>query len=228
MQPYIFPYLGYFQLIHAVDTFVFYDDVNFIKKGWINRNRIKVRNEESLFTVPLVKASQNKQINETLVSIDQKWLNQFLRTLELNYKKAAYFDEVFSLIESVIISNKETIAELAAKSITTVTEYLDLKRDFKISSESFSNTKDLGKVERLIAITLQNRSNNYINPSGGKELYSKEQFLSAGIQLNFIKHELKDYPQIGEPMIPGLSIIDVLMHNPKEEVQKLLVNYELI
>src|SRR5690606_3799363 len=95
MQPYLFPYLGYFQLINAVETFVFYDDVNFIKRGWINRNQILVDNKAALFTVPLKKASQNKLINEIDMAIDEKWLSQFFKTIEQNYKNAPYFDDTF-------------------------------------------------------------------------------------------------------------------------------------
>ena len=146
MQPYIFPYLGYFQLINAVDDFVFYDDVHFIKRGWINRNQILVNGNEFLFSVPLIKASQNKLINEIEVKLDEKWLVQFYLTLEQNYVHAPYFKETFQLIKGVFSSEFITISDLAIASVKLVTEYLGLKTKFDISSISHPETFGMEKA----------------------------------------------------------------------------------
>ena len=135
MQPYIFPYLGYFQLINAVDDFVFYDDVHFIKRGWINRNQILVNGNEFLFSVPLIKASQNKLINEIEVKLDEKWLVQFYLTLEQNYVHAPYFKETFQLIKRVFSSEFITISDLAIASVKLVTEYIGLKTKLDIKPD---------------------------------------------------------------------------------------------
>ena len=147
MQPYIFPYIGYFQLINAVDKFVFYDDVNFIKRGWINRNKILVNKEEKLFTIPVLKASQNKLINEIEVEIDEKWLQKFNTTLEQCYKKAPFFESTYQLIQDVFSTKHETIAELAIDTIVKISNHLELTTVFEESSLSYSDTKGLEKAK---------------------------------------------------------------------------------
>ena len=229
MQPYIFPYIGYFQLIDAVDIFVFYDDVNFMKRGWINRNRLLVNGKENLFSIALSKASQNKLINEIKLSENSKSFNQLLNTLNHNYKKAPYFEIVYSLIEKVI-GNKtnNTISSLAIDSIKTISDYLSLNVDFKISSMHFSETKGMDKADRLIKITHLNNSSDYINAEGGIEIYDKVYFKSKGVNLHFIKNEIIPYTQFKNKPVLGLSIIDVLMFNSKEETLNLIKKYKLI
>src|SRR5690554_5438915 len=122
MQPYLFPYIGYFQLIQAVDKFVFYDDVNFIKKGWINRNRILINNKDLSFSVPLNKVSQNKTINETFLNLDtfEEWKEKFIKTIGQNYKKAPYFDGVSEVINNILNTKCNTISDLAIESVNTI------------------------------------------------------------------------------------------------------------
>lgn len=229
MQPYIFPYIGYFQMIKAVDKFVFYDDVNFIKKGWINRNRILVNGDDFLFTVPLTKISQNNLINESKVNKEtyQDWKANFLKTLNTNYKKALFYQETFPLIQKILDSNYQTISELAIKSITEIADYLDIQTSFIVSSEKYNN-KGMDKQIRLIDICKQEDSNHYINAIGGQELYKKEDFAKEGIQLDFIQPLPIEYSQFHHKFVPWLSIIDVLMFNSIDEVNLMLDKHELI
>jgi hypothetical protein len=227
MQPYLFPYLGYFQLINAVDTFVFYDDVNFIKRGWINRNQILVDNKAALFTVPLKKISQNKLINEIEIAIDEKWISQFFTTLEQNYKNAPYFEETFLILKNVFGKKQTKISSLAIESTLQVSNYLQLKTQFEISSIKYSSSMGKEKAERLIDICKEKEVKHYINPSGGKELYQKDTFIKEGITLSFMDNNLLPYTQFGNQFIKGLSMIDVLMFNSVEETNKLLSNYKL-
>jgi len=162
MQPYLFPYIGYFQLINAVDKFVFYDDVNFIKRGWINRNKILINGKAHLFSIPLKKASQNKSINEIELAVDQKWLSGFYATLKQNYKKAKYFDVIFSLIEIIFSSNHTIISDFTINSITTLCHYLGISTIFEKSSMKYAFTKELNKEDRLIEITKINNTTEYI------------------------------------------------------------------
>ena len=227
MQPYLFPYLGYFQLIHAVDTFVFYDDVNFIKRGWINRNQILIDNKAALFTVPLKKASQNNLINEIDMAIDEKWLSQFFKTIEQNYKNAPYFDDTFLILKKVFGKKQTKISSLAIDSVFQISKYLQLNTKFEVSSIAYSNSIDLIKAERLIAICKEKGYDHYVNPSGGKELYQKNTFDKENIILSFIDNELLPYTQFGNKFVNGLSIIDVLMFNTLEETKKLMSQYSL-
>ena len=228
MQPYVFPYLGYFQLIHAVDTFVFYDDVHFIKRGWINRNKLLVNGEESLFSIPLVKASQNRLIKDTMLQKDTKWLDQFYRTLEQHYGKAPQFETIFPMVREVLDKPHKTIADLAIDSIQTLANYLELKTQFEISSKNYPETQGLEKADRLITITKKKGYNTYVNPSGGTDLYKKNYFLQHGVQLLFIANELVPYRQLDHTPLVGLSIIDVLMFNTKKGTRQLMEHYKIV
>ena len=227
MQPYVFPYIGYFQLVSAVDIFVFYDDVNYIKKGWINRNRILVNNEASLFTIPVLKASQNKLIHEIKLGIDEKWLRQFYSTLEHNYKKAPHYHETILLIQQVLNQQTTSISELAIASIELISNYLKIPTSFDKSSTNYQTSKGMDKAERLIEICKLNHVKTYINPSGGKELYNKSSFKAENVELFFIENKISSYKQFNTDFVGGLSIIDVLMFNSQVQVKDLLTQYEL-
>lgn len=230
MQPYIFPYIGYFQLIHTVDKMVFYDDVNYIKSGWINRNRILVNGKENLFTIPLKDASSFRTIDETEINqnLFPKWNKKFLKSMEQSYKKAPFFEEVHPLIQQILEKSHNTIADLCIDSIKQITNYLDLETVFEKSSETYAQTKGMEKADRLIEICKINKTNTYINPMGGKDLYQKDTFKKQDINLLFIENELSPYPQFNNDFVAGLSIIDVLMFNSKEDVKKMLSQYTLV
>ncbi len=230
MQPYIFPYLGYFQLIAASDVFVFYDDVNFIKGGWIHRNRILVNNSDNMFTIPLIKPSSFRSICETEINfrILDKWKRTFIKTIIQSYKKAPYFKEVYSLIDSVLsLKEPTTISVLASKSVLAVCNYLGIEKKWLYSSQQFPNSKNKGRTERLLYISTELGCDTYINTTGGKELYLSTDFINAGVTLKFIKTEAVVYSQFSNTFVPNLSIIDVLMFNSKAEVRALLEKYSL-
>lgn len=229
MQPYIFPYMGYFQMIHAVDKFVFYDDVNFIKRGWINRNRILVNKKDCLFTVPLKKASQHNLINESFINNDMysSWRTKFLETLQQNYKKSPCFNQVFPIIESILGTHVQVISDLAMTSILQISAYIGIQTEFIVSSQAYQN-QSLNRSERLINICKQEGANHYINAIGGVELYQKDEFKKHGIQLNFIKSLPIQYKQFNNEFVPWLSIIDVMMFNKRESIISLLDEYELL
>jgi hypothetical protein len=227
MQPYIFPYIGYFQLIKAVDKFVLYDDVNFINRGWINRNRILVNGIDSMFTIPLKDASQNKLINEIDVNWDNNWKSKFLKTIEQSYKKAPFYAEVLPIIEKTIEINGGQFSQIIEQNLRLICEYLAIKTEIISSSSIYQNT-DKKAQERILDICLQEKANHYINPIGGLELYDKDVFAKENMVMNFIKSKSVEYKQFKNDFVPWLSIIDVLMFNSKEEINKFLDNYELV
>ena len=228
MQPYFFPYLGYFQLVHAVDHFVFYDDVMFIKKGWINRNRILMQGNEFLFTIPLEKQSQNKTIRESTVSWGKEFPNKFMNQLDSAYKKAPNYTEVRDLVDQVLQTKFESLADLANESVQATWTYLGLEKKFYQSS-TLSVSNDLSRAERLIEITKSLGESSYINAVNGQELYEKGFFKENGIDLHFLKPNLNPYPQGNtKEFVNGLSMIDVLMWNNKEEVVQRLGDSHLI
>ena len=228
MQPYFFPYLGYFQLVQAVDHFVFYDDVMFIKKGWINRNRILMQGNEFLFTIPLEKQSQNKTIRESTVSWGKEFPNKFMNQLDSAYKKAPNYTEVRGLVDQVLQRKFESLADLASESVQATWAYLGLEKKFYQSSHLLVS-EDLGRAERLIEITISLGESSYINAVNGQELYEKGFFKEKGIDLYFLKPNLNPYPQGNtKEFVNGLSMIDVLMWNKKEDVVQWVGDAQLI
>ena len=227
MQPYFLPYIGYWQLLNAVDKYVIYDDVNYIKGGWINRNRILINKEAKYFNVKLNGASPNKLINEVEVSLDEVYQKKLLKTVEENYKKAPFFNEVFPVIQK-IIENKETnLAKYLEYSIKEICSYLDIKTEILISSHLEKNNSLKGK-DKVKEICEKLGGSEYYNAIGGQELYSFEEFKSNGIELKFLKTEEINYQQFSNEFVLYLSILDVMMFNSKEKVKEILNNYSLI
>lgn len=227
MQPYIFPYIGYFQLINAVDKFVVYDDVNFINKGWINRNNLLIANKPFLFTIPLQDASQNRLIRDIRLVKEEGWKHKFLRTIEQSYKKAPRFNEIFSLINGVLFSGAENIGTLASQSLRAVTEYLGIPAEFVDTSAVYCNNH-LKAQERILDICMREKADHYINPVGGMEIYTRQLFEDRGVKLNFLRSQAGPYRQFDGEFTPNLSMIDVLMFNAKETIGQMLQSYELI
>ena len=229
MQPYLFPYLGYFQLIQAADKFVVYDDITFIKQGWINRNNLLIDGARYLFTIPVQNISSNNYINQTIISSRPfNWEYKLLQTISQAYKKAPFFKEVFPMLESVIKgSTSKTIGSVATESITTVMNYLDLNTKVVQSSVGYKNDH-LKKEQRVIDICVKENASHYLNAIGGVDLYSKEYFLAKNIHLHFIDPGSVVYKQFQTEFVPGLSIIDTMMFNPATDIVKMLNNYELV
>lgn len=227
MQPYFLPYIGYFQIVAAVDVFVFYDDVNFIKGGWINRNKIIINDEPHFITVPLQNASSNKLITDTLVKKNQRQFLSLEKKIEQRYKKAPYFSSVFPLILKVLRGDYKTISELSISSIKTIAGYLCITTEFVISSERFGDTKDYYRGERLSKICHQLSAKTYINAVGGQHLYDKKEFAERGIQLQFLKPEIINDNDIHSGLI-NMSILHLLMYKSVSEVKELLRLYQLI
>lgn len=226
MQPYIFPYIGYFQLINAVDKFVILDDVNFIKRGWINRNRILVNGKEYLFSVPIKKASQNKLIFECELT-KSKWNEKLLKTIELCYKKAPFHKDCLNLISSILLTDEQNLSKFLTFQIKQVCNYLNIKTQIIETSRIYSN-QHLRAQTKIIDICRQEEARMYYNVIGGKELYNLEEFGKNNIDLKFLKSVIEKYPQSTSEFIPSLSIIDVMMFNDVNNIQRMLGKFELI
>lgn len=224
MQPYFFPYIGYWQLINAVDKFVIYDDVSYIKQGWINRNKIIINGESRYITLPLVKASSNKKINEIKIASDG---SKLIKTIEMNYKKAPYFNKVMPIIADILDSEERNLSDYLINSIKMILDYLKIERKLYVSSE-LAYGHEFNGQDRVLEICEKFKAIHYINPIGGQSLYSKELFKENGIELSFLKPDTVQYPQFEEEFIPNLSIIDILMFNSVQQINNMLNQYELV
>lgn len=223
MQPYFFPYLGYYQLARSVDCFVFLDDVSFIKKGFINRNRILLNNEPFQFVVPVSRISQNRAINEHYFIGE---FSRFLLQVRHAYHEAPHFAKVYELVENVCGAGDMNVARKAALSIDLVFDYLGLRFNHCFSSEL--NLPIKSGVDRLMDICEHLHAGGYHNAMGGQDMYSPIDFAERGISLRFVKGNFPAYQQHGQPFVSALSMIDVLMFNDRVAVVRMLEDYELV
>lgn len=227
MQPYFIPYIGYWQLIAAVDRYVIYDDVNYIKGGWINRNRILLEGNPKYFNVQLIGASPNKNINEILVNDNLFVKKKALRMIEAAYKKAPFYEQVFPLIKNIIQCEERNLAIYIGNSLNIICEYLEIATEILYSS-SLEKDCSLRGEEKVLAICKILEATEYYNAIGGQKLYSYLKFLNNGIALKFLKTNEIMYQQFSNEFQRNLSIVDVLMFNSKEKVQKMLQEYSII
>lgn len=227
MQPYLFPYIGYFQLVAAVDKFVFYDDVNFIKNGWINRNRLLLAGEVRYITVPLSGASPFLKINQIAAQGGGIWQKKMAESLRHSYRKAPFFDEINGVFSEVIFSDDLNIAEMAKKSVLLIADYLQLQTDFVMSSVEYENAH-LHSAERVIDICEKEKAKQYYNLPGGRDLYDAAAFSSHGIDLHFLDTKIEPYAQGSADFHPGLSMLDVLMFNDRAAAKQMLTGMSVI
>lgn len=228
MQPYLFPYLGFFQLISAVDAFVLGDDLQYVKETWINRNRILVNGKEKTITFPLKKDSHLLKINERYFAPNfAQEMDKLLQIISHAYCKAPNFQQAFSLVQEIIRHPEDNLARYAINSIKTICDYLEIRTPIVIASDLA--VKDVKhKQDRVIQTLNKLDGDMYINPIGGVDLYEIAYFREFGKTLKF--HQMGDvrYRQFGQEFVSCLSIIDVLMFNKKEEVQEKLSCYSLV
>lgn len=251
MQPYFFPYIGYFQAIHAVDKYFIYNNLNYIKKSWMNRNRIMLRNYGPFYiVVPLLSISSNKKIYEIEICNNFNWRKKLINTISHNYKNAVFYDEVFPLVSDIINYDNQFLFELNEYGIKKIANFLNIKTQILNVSNDFVELENKlndhqhnliqyfrywnincyeKKVIRVLEICKSVNADVYVNAIGGQSLYSKDEFKKNGISLYFVNtnSDLK-YKQLSDIFYPGLSIIDVMMNCGKEGTIDLLNKYTLI
>lgn len=228
MQPYFLPYIGYWQLISAVDTFVAYDNIEFTKKGWFNRNRILETDHDRLFTLPIKKGSDYLPVNQRFLSDDSdKEIARTLRIIQQNYKKASYYENAYPVVEKCFLYPNKNLFEYIFNSIKVMCGYLDIGTNIVVSSE-VPIDHSLKAEKKVMAICKAQAATTYINAIGGRELYDKEEFKANGIDLEFIQPRKVAYEQFIEPFVPWLSIIDIIMFNDTENAKQMLKEYVLV
>lgn len=252
MQPYFFPYLGYFQLIQAADLFILYEHSQYIKKGWVNRNRLGKRNTSAdlLVSVPIQHHKEREKIKDVLIQYQgNDWQRILLRQIYFNYCKSPFYHEVIPLIERCIQPRFEKIADLNVFIIQEIAAFLSIDTVIKNSSTDYDHLertleemhegasadgiderilKNHRRTMRIIKICGIENCSNYLNPIGGQNLYCRQDFLQYGVKLQFLQMHPLVYPSITQPFLQHLSIIDVLMQNGKERTRELLNCYTLI
>ena len=218
MQPYFLPYIGYWQLINAVDKFVILDDVQYITKGWVNRNKIIVNGKENWITIPLKNANRNRMINEIEICEKSLWLPKFERSIKYNFKNSFFFEEIYELIDFILNHEENNLSKFLLNSISSICNYLGIKTDILVSS-SCSPKRELKGESRIIEICKNIGANTYINPPGGKNLYNNSSFSEEGIDLHFLE-ENKNEEYL-------CSIAQILFRENKQAIKSELYKFKL-
>jgi len=227
MQPYFFPYIGYFQLIAAVDRFVLYDNVKYTKKGWVNRNRYLVGGKDAVFTIPLKGDSDFLEVRERLIAEDFD-RRRLLARIGQAYGKAPFFEPAFALFSKAVSHPDRNLFGFVYQSIADVCKYVGITTPI-VPSSGIAIDHSLRGEEKVVAICRATGASVYVNAIGGLEFYSREAFSAHGVTLKFLKSHPIEYPQFGAAFVPWLSILDVLMFNAPEAIRRFLANgYDLI
>jgi hypothetical protein len=228
MQPYFLPCIGYFQLLSSVDKFVIYDNIQFTKKGWINRNRLLLNGADEYFTLPLRKASDYLNVNQReLADSFEVDSIKLLRTIKQRYSKAPHSDQINPLLELILTYKDKNLFNFIFNALNEIMNYLDIETEILISSKIPIN-HDLKSEDKVIAICKSLKATEYINAIGGLDLYSKSKFLENEIDLKFIKSCSIEYMQYDNKFVPWLSILDVLYFNSKEKTKEYLQQYTMV
>ncbi len=226
MQPYFLPYLGYWQLLAAVDRFVVYDDIQYTKKGWINRNRFLRNGAAAYFTVPLRQGSHLLDVADRAIADDFRPA-ALLKPMAEAYRHAPFFASAYPVIETVISAAPRNLFEYLHYGLTVVAEYLEIRTPVIVSS-TVAVDRSLKSQERVLGLCAALGATRYVNAMGGRELYSLSDFAERGIELRFLQSRPVPYPQYDDPFVPNLSIVDVLMFNSRDAVRGMLGSYELV
>lgn len=232
MQPYFFPYLGYFALMKNTDCWVSFDAIQYIDRGWVNRNRIihPDRPEASYITIPLQKHSRSALINQVEINRENPYIARILGQLKASYqKRAPYYKAVNNLVEECLLSERVSLSRLNELSLRKTCEYLGFPVDFRVFSQMDLTLDPIkGPGDWALNISKAMGAKAYYNPTSGAPLFDEAAFAQNGIQLRFLKAEIKPYPQKKSVFLPSLSIIDVMMFNAPEEVNHMLQQYKLL
>ena len=224
MQPYLFPYIGYWQLINAVDIFVILDDVNYINKGFINRNFLLINNQKFKFTLELKSASQNKLIKDINIGNNSE---KILKTILFAYRKSPYFENAYDIVkESLEGINGSNLSDILFNSISKVNSYLGIKTKLSRSSDIIPKNNLKGQ-DKIIEICKNLNASSYLNNISGAKLYSSSDFKKNDIQLKFIKAKITRYKQFNNNFVPNLSFIDLAMFNDADQIKDMLLNYDI-
>ena len=228
MQPYFFPYIGYFQLMNAVDKFVVYDNIEYTKKGWINRNRILENGKDILITLPIKKGSDYLHVKDRYLG--EGWntdREKLLNKIKESYRKAPYFIDTFAVVETALRTEEVNLFNFLLRSLKLVKDYLNINTEIIVSSAIDIDHSQKAE-KKVIHLCKAIGADQYINPPGGKELYDITNFKVHNIDLSFIKPVISSYPQSNlAEFVPMLSIIDVMMYNSVIDIKKMLSIYFL-
>jgi hypothetical protein len=226
MQPYFFPYIGYFQLLAACDLFVVADDVQYIQQGWVNRNRILVHGAPAWITLPVAGADHSLPIHRREYVLEHRLANRIRRRIADAYRRAPHFARTMTLVDEVFDCRESGVASFNYHLLACVATRLSIDTPMRLAS-SIPREPGCEGQARVVDVCRRLGATTYINPSGGAALYNPNAFAKEGIHLRFLQSQAREYVQFGSPFVPWLSILDVLMFNDTKSVQEMLHEHRL-
>jgi len=227
MQPYLFPYLGYFQLMHHVDQFVVFDTAQYIRRGWINRNRILLDQKPHTFTLPVRKAPRDTLIADMLLASDAKAVSKLLHTIYVAYREAPYFESTYAMVESILQSTESSLCIRLVDQLQQILTHLNIDTQITLASQIEVRSVE-GAENRILGMCEALGATTYINPWNGQDLYTPTRFHERNMHLGFLEMQVIPYPQKVTEFVSHLSIVDVLMHCSVEEIHRLLSQYRIL
>jgi hypothetical protein len=225
MQPYFFPYIGYFQLMQAVDTFVFFDDVQYIDRGWVNRNKIRSGKTSTWLTMPVHRKHRDLAINQRDYVLDPEVIGRTINRIKACYLRAPAYASSEGIIDSLLHFGSSNVSEFNCNALTRLSAELGIKVEFVLSS-NIKKSPNLKAEGKIIDICRRIGATHYVNPAGGMKLYARENFTDAGIRLSFLHTRIEPEPL--DPKPEHLSIIDSLMHHDVTGVAAMLPSFNLV
>jgi hypothetical protein len=228
MQPYFFPYIGYFQLMAACDLFVVFDDAQYINRGWVNRNRILIDGSPQWITMPVATASHDLPILQRQYLPQDRMATRLPQRISGAYRPSPHFVGTMRLVEEILAFPQANVADFNINLLRKLSAHLGIDTPIVRTSEMNKDDTFVGGERRVIDICSRLGATAYVNPIGGRTLYSGESFASNGIDLCFLSCEAPPYPQFGSIFVPALSIIDVLMFNDIPAIGRMLREYRLL
>ncbi len=229
MQPYFLPNIAHFSLIEKTEHWIIFDSVQFIRHGWIERNRVlKPNGGWQYISIPLVKHSRETLIKDVQIRTTENWESKIFSQLEHYKKKAPFYNETIQLLKECFNIQTNSISELNAHALKTICAYLDIQFHFEFYSKmdmEIPEAKHAGDWALQICKKINVKS--YTNPISGQHLFDASEFNESNIKLQFLESIDSEYPQKGNEFESGLSIIDSLMFNPINDVQKLIKTYTI-
>jgi hypothetical protein len=227
MQPYFFPYIGYFQLMAACDVFVVLDDVQYIRGGWVNRNRILVNGGPQWITMPVAKADRHHAINKRNYLPDDRLARRLRPRIVGAYRGAPFFDDTMQVVDAVLGCGEANVAAFNTHLLRCVARRLGVDTPVRLAS-AISRPESLGGQEMVLDLCKRLGASSYVNPIGGLQLYDPARFSQESLTLRFLRSCAPAYPQFRAAPVQALSIIDVMMFNDIEAVRHMLEAYRLL
>ena len=230
MQPYFFPYLGYFAIMHYVDKWIVFDEAQYIYHGWINRNRILNYNKDWQYvTAPIQKHSRDIKIKDVVLANHIQWRDKLLAQLQQYRKRAPYFSSVIEVVREAVNVQEESLSALNTHVLRAICGYLGIS----VTIEVFSKRNwDIGEVQEAdewaLRISESLGAKQYVNPPNGKMFFDEAKWSKSEIELRFLKIRELEYSQKNAAFIPNLSVIDVMMFLEPAHIREAMERYDFI